>query len=152
CDSANPDADEASLPADLLDDIRNGGNGRGSDASRSALFHKVIADLKRRHWTIEAITRLLEKYPNGIAAKYAGRLAQEVERSYEKIIANGAVASSPPSPPPPPGGTTGSAIPGGATPGSAPHVLPTIRLIGGQLPRVVAETEAALHAAGAQVF
>ena len=37
------DADEASLPADLLDDIRNGGNGRGSDASRSALSHKVTA-------------------------------------------------------------------------------------------------------------
>ena len=34
---------------------------------------------------MEAITELLEKYPNGIAEKYAKRLRQEVDRSYAKF-------------------------------------------------------------------
>jgi putative DNA primase/helicase len=134
--SLGGDADEATLPADLLEIIR-GGSSPGAD--RSALFHGVIAQLKRRRWSVDAIVALLEKYPDGIARKYEKRLRQEVERSYDKV--DGAIG-------PPPS----TAAPGSPSPGTAPHVLPTIRLIDGQLPRAVAETERALVASAAPVF
>jgi hypothetical protein len=137
------DADEATLPDDLLQIIRQGGD---KNTDRSALFHRVVGQLKRRHWTIDAITALLEKYPDGIARKFLKRLRQEVERSYAKV-ANSS-------------GTTGKAAPAGIVPpttappgtGAAPHVIPTIRLVDGQLPRSVDETERALLAAGSPVF
>jgi hypothetical protein len=81
--------DEATLPADLLEDIRQGGD---ANTDRSELFHKVIRQLKHRHWTIEAIVELLNKYPNGIAEKYIKRLPGEVKRSYDKITGVGAIA------------------------------------------------------------
>ena len=136
--AGDPNA-ESTLPEDLLADIQNGGNG----SDRSAQFHKIIRELKRRRWSVESILQLLEKYPNGAGSKYAGRLEQEIARSYNKISAG------PPPPPPPPGGATAA---GAGSGGPAPHVLPTIRLISGQLPRIVAETEAALRASGAEVF
>ena len=81
--------DETSLPDELLKDIRDGGVSRGSgakgDKSRSGLFHHVVGELKKRRWTSEQIHALLEKYPNGVAAKYPGRLADEIRRSYDKI-------------------------------------------------------------------
>jgi hypothetical protein len=55
--------DEATLPADLLDIIRQG----CPPPNRSTLFHSVVAQLERRHWTIDAIAALLEKYPKRIA-------------------------------------------------------------------------------------
>ena len=83
------DADEASLPDELMADIRNGGVARGNgakgDKSRSGLFHYVVGELKKRRWTLEQIRALLEKYPNGVAAKYQGRLADEIRRSYDKV-------------------------------------------------------------------
>ena len=83
------DVDEASLPDELLAEIRNGGVARGNgakgDKSRSGLFHYVIGELKKRRWPIEQIHTLLEKYPNGVAAKYRGRLADEIRRSYVKV-------------------------------------------------------------------
>src|SRR5262249_26662736 len=57
-------ADEATLPDDLLKDIREGGVGEKKDKSRSALFQSVISQVKRRYWSVEAIIELLEKYPN----------------------------------------------------------------------------------------
>ena len=79
--------DEATLPDDLLKDVRDGGVGKSNDNSRSALFQSVISQLRRRHWSIEAIIELLEKYPNGVAAKYGKRLRREVARSYGKATA-----------------------------------------------------------------
>ena len=150
-------------PTELLQDIREGGVSLGlgakADKSRSGLFHRVVGELKKRKWTIEQTHALLEKYPNGVAAKYTKRLREEVERSYGKVE-NGGVApagsgsaagggagggSSPP--PPPPGGSSTS--PGAA---SGTHILPTIRLQGGQLTRAVTETEAAIQAAGIEVY
>jgi RepB DNA-primase from phage plasmid len=148
-------ADETTLPVDLLRDIRKGGVGKGSDASRSALFQSVVGQLKRRHWSCEAIVALFEKYPNGIRAKYGKRLAKEVERSYGKAIggvspgASTTVSAA---------ATPASTATGGTAPGATPHtaaagnVLPTVRLIDGQLPRAVAETERALKVAGTEVF
>src|SRR5215468_9281201 len=77
---------EATLPAELLKDIREGGVGKGNDRSRSALFQSVVDQLKRRHWSIENIVALFEKYPNGVAKKYVKRLRKEVERSYSKAV------------------------------------------------------------------
>ena len=44
-----------------------------------------MAQLKKRRWSAEAIAALFEKYPDGIAQKYAGRIREEVERSYDKV-------------------------------------------------------------------
>jgi hypothetical protein len=118
--------DETTLPPDLLQTIRDGAD-EGED--RSAMFHSVVAQLKRRRWSVETIVALFERYPNGIAAKYLGRISIEVERSYHKHADNA-----------PPGL------------GAAARTLPTIRMVAGQLPRAVAETEQALLSAGAPVF
>jgi Family of unknown function (DUF5906)/RepB DNA-primase from phage plasmid len=76
-DSFNEDA----IPAKLMMLIREG----TEEGGRSEQFFRVVAELKQLGWTSEAITRLLERYPNGIAAKYAGRIGPEVERVYRKI-------------------------------------------------------------------
>jgi hypothetical protein len=121
---------EDELPAELLRLIRDG-VATGED--RSAAFHSVVAQLKKRNWSVEAIVDLLEKYPNGISAKYAGRLREEVERSYGKHAGNGS------------GGQT-------ASPGVAPHTKATIRVVAGELPRIVSEAEQVLLTKGATIF
>jgi hypothetical protein len=131
------EGNEAELPADLLQLIQNGVPA-GED--RSAAFHSVVARLKKRRWSAEAISDLLERYPNGIAAKYSGRLREEVERSYSKHAANGGT------------GPTASGGPAASSPPVAPRTLPTIYVVAGELPRIVSETEQALLAAGAPIF
>jgi hypothetical protein len=139
--------DEATLPADLLDIIRHG----CPPPNRSTLFHSVIAQLERRHWTIDAIAALLEKYPKGIAQKYIRRLRNEIERSYGKVAGTG--RATPNIGIGPTAATAGSAsAPGASAAPHAPHVIPTIRLVDGQLPRAVEETERALVAAGLPIF
>ena len=124
-----------------MKEIRDGGVAQGDDESRSALFHAVIGKLARRKWNEEAIAALLAKYPNGAAAKYAGRLREAVRLSYAKEAAPaGAPSATPGAASPPP------------HPQPQPHVLPTIQLRDGQLPRTVVETEHALIAAGVDVF
>ena len=83
--------DETTLPDDLLQIIRQGGD---PNADRSALFHSVVAQLKRRRWNITEIVTLLEKYPNGIAQKYLNRIGKEVERSYAKINTTGSAGTA----------------------------------------------------------
>jgi hypothetical protein len=75
-------ADEASIPADTMQVIRDG---VGKDNDRSHIFWNVMLALKRIGWTVDGITELLERHPDGIARKYYGRLRQEVERVYRKI-------------------------------------------------------------------
>jgi putative DNA primase/helicase len=153
--------DEASLPDEFLQDIRDGGVCLGADKSRSGLFHRVVAGLKKRKWTVDQIHALLERYPQGAAAKYATRLHEEVERSFKKVenaksagvagapaAPGGGGTSSPP--PPPPGASPPPPSSSGASPGA--HVLSTIRLAAGQLPRNVREAEQAVLASGAPVF
>jgi AAA domain/IclR helix-turn-helix domain len=74
--------DENRIPADTMAAIRDG-VGKGND--RSHVFWNVILALKHSGWTIDGITELLERHPDGIARKYYGRLRQEVERVYNKI-------------------------------------------------------------------
>jgi hypothetical protein len=165
---------EATLPVELLKSVREGGVSPISDAGRSGLFQSVIDQLKRRHWTIDDIVALLEKYPNGIAAKYAKRLRKEVARSYGKAVGGSAPAIAPSGTP----GTAGTGLSGGGAPAAAarqaagpgpgvgptaspsaassaartPHILPTIRLVDGQLPRTVEATEQAMLAANLDIF
>jgi RepB DNA-primase from phage plasmid len=169
------DADEASLPDDLLKKIREGGVSKGAgkkaDVSRSGLFHHVIGNLKKRHWTVERINALLERYPNGVAAKYQGRLLAEIQRAFDRVddtvssptglatpimpgvSVGGSGGGSAPPPPPPPLPPSPPPPGGAATPQSASsHVLPTIRLRDGQLPRTVKETEDAVQRSGAAIF
>jgi hypothetical protein len=72
---------EDGIPADLLKLIRDG----VEKGDRSEEFFHAVAWLKRLGWTIDGITALFEKYPDGIAAKYVGRIWEEVERAYNKI-------------------------------------------------------------------
>ena len=154
---------EATLPAELLKDIREGGVGKGSDKSRSALFQSVVDQLKRRHWTVEDIVALFEKCPNGVGAKYKKRLRKEVERSYNKAVSGVVLMAAAPAGPSPgasPGGASaGPASAPGPGPGPAAaaaaaaiHILPTIRLIDGQLPRAVSAAEHAMISAGLEIF
>ncbi len=158
---------EATLPEELLKDIRDGGVGKGNDKSRSALFQSVIDQLKRRHWTVEDILALLEKYPNGVAKKYTKRLRKEVERSYGKAVSgvvlaaavptgasSGGISSAAASAPQ---GTTASASTSASASASASataaiRILPTIRLVDGQLPYAVSATEHAIISAGLEIY
>jgi RepB DNA-primase from phage plasmid len=164
--SAGSAADEASLPEELIKAVRWGGLSKGlgakGDKSGSGLFYYVVGELKKRKWTVEAIVALLERYPNGAGAKYAARLLEEVQRSYDKVenggglfvLANGSAGAGGVGSPPP-GSTGGARGPGGA-PGGAqpapPPVLPTILLQSGQMLRAAAETERAMLAAGIEVY
>jgi hypothetical protein len=160
--AATPIDYEATLPEELLKDIREGGVGKSNDKSRSALFQSVIDQLKRRHWSIEDIVALFEKYPNGIAKKYIKRLRKEVERSYRKAVSGVVLVAATPAGASP-GSTPPSAAQPAAGPGSAPgsapassaatiRVLPTIRLVDGQLPRIVSATEHAMISAGLEIY
>jgi len=171
--SASAAPDEAGLPEALMKAIRDGGLSKGlgakGDKSGSGLFHHVVGELKKRKWTIEAIAALLERYPNGAAMKYAGRILEEVRRSYGKVengglfvpAGGGGGAGSgggggggvPPGFTGGAGGVGGAAggAPGGA-PGASPLVLPTIQLRAGQMLRAAAETEAAMLAAGIEAY
>jgi putative DNA primase/helicase len=83
---AKPDAsgDESTLPADLLDTIKNG----TQNADRSAVFFGVVAELKRLGWSSDDIVALFERYPGGISLKFAGRIRAETERAFGKIEAD----------------------------------------------------------------
>ena len=140
--SSASDPDEATLPDDLLNIIRHGSSDPTAD--RSKLFHKVVSELQRRNWTLDAIVVLLERYWDGIAEKYRGRVRQEVERSYSKVMIGAAPAAS-----------TGPASTAGSAPGAgtAPHhIIPTIRIVPGRLPEIAAEIARALIANSAPVF
>ena len=110
--------DEATLPADLLDIIRHG----CPPPNRSTLFHSVVAQLERRHWTIDTISTC-EKSANGVAQKYIKRLRKEIERSYGKVA--GAGTATPNIAIGPTAATAGSAsAPGASATPHAPHIVP----------------------------
>ena len=152
------EAQEATLPAELLEVIRNG-FAPGSKI-RSDKFHGVVRELWLRNWTLEAVIALLEKYPNGIAEKYVGRVPGEAKRSYDKFLAEaggaqpqpqpqpGTPATSPPPPPPPPP----QSQPPQPQPQPTQRVKPTIDLRAGELPLIITKTESALCASGLPIF
>src|SRR5262249_36183629 len=67
--------------ADYEDLIKNGAPTSGN---RSDLFHSVIGHLYGQGLSEDEILELLARYPQGISAKYTGRLGAEVRRCYRK--------------------------------------------------------------------
>ena len=64
----------------IRDIIKNG----SPVGQRSQDFNRVIWSLAGMGHSIDQIEERLVQYPNGIAAKYAGRLREEIERCYAK--------------------------------------------------------------------
>jgi hypothetical protein len=110
---------ESTLPPDLLDLIQNGA--KGDD--RSAEFQSGVWKLKHRRWSAGGIVALLQKYPEGIAAKYTERddLRGEVQRSFDKLD-------------------------------TSRSELPVVVLAKGQLDRIVNESQNALVRKGVPIF
>jgi hypothetical protein len=71
---------EDKIPPELLKLIRLG----VEQPRRSHEFFRTVVWLKKLGWTVDGISALFERYPDGIAAKYAGRVYTEVERAYNK--------------------------------------------------------------------
>ncbi len=109
--------------------IRNGTD----EGGRSEEFQRTVWHLAAQGNSEKEIVEELGRHPNGIGAKYAGRLLVEVQRSYAKWQTHrrNAVAGSP-------------AVAG------APW--PQIRIIPGELPRVVNEAEDALLLLGREIY
>ena len=63
--------------------IKNG----AAEGERSELFSGVVWHLACRGMSVDEITAELAKHPNGIAAKYKGRLKGEIERCFSKWTA-----------------------------------------------------------------
>lgn len=67
------------LPDELLRLVRDG----APEGQRSEQFHHAVRWAADCGLAADRIVALLEQYPEGIGAKYAGRLAAEVERSLQ---------------------------------------------------------------------
>src|SRR5262249_58047269 len=65
---------EANAPADTMRVIRDGPRASASSRDRSQTFWNVMLALKRVGFTVDGNVNLLERYPDGIAKKYEGRL------------------------------------------------------------------------------
>jgi hypothetical protein len=76
-----PEPGEVNIPTDTMLVIRDG----VEDADRSHAFWNVITVLRHDGYTVAGIVALLERFPNGIASKYRGRLQREVERIWGKL-------------------------------------------------------------------
>jgi putative DNA primase/helicase len=74
------DAGPQSSSIDYDEVIRNG----APNGQRSELFQASVWHLAAKGLSIEEIVAELEQYPRGIGEKYAGRLKEEVERSFAK--------------------------------------------------------------------
>jgi hypothetical protein len=107
--------------------IKNG----APEGQRSEFFQAVVWHLASKGWSAEQIAEELAKHPNGIGQKYANRLPAEVTRSYDKWRSEKHTATT--------GGTT-------------TNNWPQIRVISGELPRVVNEAEEALLTCGREIY
>jgi hypothetical protein len=74
------DPDESRIPADTLREIQAQDAGK-----RGVRFWNVMIVLKDLGFTIDGIVTLFGKYPDGIAAKYRGRLRHQVETVWAKL-------------------------------------------------------------------
>jgi hypothetical protein len=147
-------ADPQEPVVDYQDLIKNGPPPGGN---RSDLFQSVIFHLAAQGRSEEEIANELAQYPNGIAAKYAGRLPVEVQRSFGKFQARRQAAAT--------GGggkgggggggpSAGASAGAGASPPIAPvaSLWPTIYIKQGEIPRVLNEAEDALLQHDAEIY
>jgi hypothetical protein len=126
------DFNNAGPQADYFHDIIENGAPEGE---RSGKFQEVIWHLASMGWAIEQIIDELSKYPNGIGAKYAARLLAEVTRSFGKWQRRRRASAQ----------GTGAA--------AAMNTLwPQIKIIPGELPRIVNEAEDALLLLGRDLY
>ena len=72
--------DESNLPSDLLRLIQKG----APEGKRSEQFHRAVSWLKQHGWSQTNIQDIFVKHPDGIGAKFDGRLHQEIGRSFAK--------------------------------------------------------------------
>jgi hypothetical protein len=124
------DFNTAGPQADYYQSIIENGAPEGE---RSEKFQEVIWHLASAGWSIEQIVDELGKFPNGIGFKYSNRLLAEVARSFSKWQSQRRA------------GATGA----GPTAGTP---WPQIRVIPGELPRVVNEAEDALLLLGREIY
>jgi hypothetical protein len=113
---------------DYQDLIENG----APEGERSEEFQRTVWHLASQGRSAEEIARELEQHPGGIGAKYAGRLLAEVQRSYGKWQRQRQTMT----------GVSRTA----GTP------WPQIRIVNGEIPRVVAEAEVALLGYGGEIY
>jgi hypothetical protein len=76
------------IDAEIAELIMNGTkNGQSMEVEyrRSTEFHNVVRYLRREGYSFADVVVTLENYPNGVQAKYDGRLEQEVWRSWGKL-------------------------------------------------------------------
>jgi len=125
------DFNTAGAQTDYYRDIIENGAPEGE---RSEKFQEVVWHLASTGWSIEQIVDELAKYPNGIGAKYANRLLVEITRSFGKWQSH----------------RRASAIGSGAAPSATPW--PQIRIVPGEIPRVVNEAEDALLLLGREIY
>jgi hypothetical protein len=78
----DPDPGDRLSKKEVEDIIKNG----VPVGQRSKAFQRVVWWLAVHHSRAHDIRELLEQHPDGIAKKYQGRLAEEVERSYGKWL------------------------------------------------------------------
>ena len=126
------DFNTASVQVDYQKLIEEG----APEGERSEGFQQVVWHLAGQGWSIEEIIEELSKHPNGISAKYANRLAAEVQRSYDKWSTQKRARVS---------GST-SAAPSTNTP------WPQIEVRAGEIPRTVNEAEQALILLGRDIY
>jgi hypothetical protein len=120
------------------------------EGQRSEAFAEVIWHLANQGITIEEIEAELRKHPNGIAEKYWKRLTAEISRCYHKWKASQLALAAWRKP----AATSASASAGaGSTQASGPgSPWPQIKLVPGELPRVVSEAEEALMLLNEDIF
>jgi hypothetical protein len=83
--------DETQIPAETMEAIRSTETG-----GRGLILWNIVRTLREDGWTIAGIVALLERYPDGIAKKFRGRLQREIERVWNKLgTANDLVSTEP---------------------------------------------------------
>src|SRR6516165_4476685 len=103
------------------------------EGERSEKFQETVWHLASNGYSIEQIVDELAKYPNGISFKYSNRLLAEVTRSFGKWQSQ----------------RRGSAVGSGTVPNTP---WPQIRIVPGEIPRVVDEAEDALLLLGREIY
>jgi hypothetical protein len=102
------------------------------DGQRSEAFQAAVWHLAGKGLSAEEITDELARHPDGIGAKYADRLHEEVLRSYGKWRSQRRTGAT------------------GEEPSAAPW--PSIYVVPGELPRIVDEAENALLGLGREIY
>jgi hypothetical protein len=104
------------------------------EGERSEKFQETVWHLAAAGESIEQIVDELARHPNGIGSKYAGRLAIEVTRSFDKWRSRRQTGAT------------------GAPAAAANAPWPQIRIKPGEIPRVVNEAEEALLLLGREIY